>query len=219
MHRSSRLFEIIQILRNQVRPITADQIAGMLEVSTRTIYRDIATLQSMRTPIDGEAGIGYLMRSGYDLPPLNFGPDEIEAIVVGLSLLSRTGDEGLKKAAKRVSEKIDGVRENIQSLHVSDWGVDKLSTVDMGELRRSIRENQKIEIKYIDESSKESARIILPIAIIYYTEVIVLVAWCQLREDFRHFRVDRILSSHSLDEYFGDIAINLREVWRNTQQE
>lgn len=168
----------------------------------------------MRTPIDGEAGIGYLMRSGYDLPPLNFNAEEIEAIVVGLSLLSRTGDEGLKKAAKRVSEKIDGVRENIQSLHVSDWGVDKHSTVDMSELRRSIRENQKIEIKYIDESSKESVRIILPIAIVYYTEVIVLVAWCQLREDFRHFRVDRILSCHSLDEYFADTAINLLESWQ-----
>lgn len=137
--------------------------------------------------------------------------------MVGLSLLSRTGDDGLKKAAKRVSEKIDGVRENIQSLRVSDWGVEKHPTVDMNELRSSIRENQKIEIKYIDESSKESARIILPIAIIYYTEVIVLVAWCELREDFRHFRVDRILSCNSLDEYFTGTAINLLEFWQNKE--
>jgi predicted DNA-binding transcriptional regulator YafY len=89
MSRSTRLFEFIQILRAAPRPITADHLALKLEVSTRTIYRDIASLQAIQTPIDGEAGIGYMMRRGYDLPPLNFDQEEIEALRVGLLLLSR----------------------------------------------------------------------------------------------------------------------------------
>ncbi len=107
MRRTDRLFEIIQILRSENRVITANEIAARLEVSTRTIYRDIQTLQSMRTPIEGEAGIGYLMRQGYDLPALNFSADEIEAIVVGLSLVAQTGDKGLQRAAQQVSHTID----------------------------------------------------------------------------------------------------------------
>lgn len=194
-------------------------MAEMLEVSTRTVYRDIATLQSMRTPIDGEAGIGYLMRGGYDLPPLNFDAEEIEAIVVGLGLLSRTGDEGLKKAATRVSEKIDGVRENIQSLHVSDWGVNKYSVIEMSEIRRAIRESQKLEINYMAENGEETLRTIQPIAVVYYTEVIVLAAWCELRDNFRHFRIDRILSSDSLDENFRNTSDKLRESWRVSMEQ
>ena len=101
MRRTDRLFEIIQILRSENRVITANEIAARLEVSTRTIYRDIQTLQSMRTPIEGEAGIGYLMRQGYDLPALNFSAEEIEAIVVGLSLVTQTGDKGYSEPLSR----------------------------------------------------------------------------------------------------------------------
>ena len=113
MLRTDRLFEIIQILRSESRVVTAAEIGARLEVSTRTIYRDIQTLQSMRTPIEGEAGIGYLMRQGYDLPALNFSADEIEAIVVGLSLVAQTGDKGLQRAAQQVSHKIDARFESV----------------------------------------------------------------------------------------------------------
>ena len=214
MRRTARLFEIIQLLRNETRPITAEKIAEQLEVSTRTVYRDIATLQAMRTPIDGEAGIGYLMRSGYDLPPLNFDSEEIEAIVVGLSLLSRTGDSGLSAAAARVSAKIDDVRENLHSLHVSNWGVQTPFTVNMSELRRAIREEQKLHINYIDENEISSERTILPVAIVYYIEVIVLAAWCELRNDFRHFRVDRIHECFYTDQYFTHRGEEIRQRWQ-----
>lgn len=105
MQRTDRLFEVIQILRGATQPISAGRITEQLEVSQRTVYRGIVTLQSMRVPIGGEVGVGYVMLEGYDLPPLNFGSDEVEAIVVGLSLLSRTGDKGLQVAAQKVLSK------------------------------------------------------------------------------------------------------------------
>jgi len=214
MRRTDRLFEIIQILRSETKSITADKIATRLEVSVRTIYRDIQTLQSMRTPIEGEAGVGYLMRKGYDLPALNFSTDEIEAIVVGLSLVSRTGDVGLQKAASRVSAKIDLVRSRVESLQVSDWGVPTPKTVDPETLRTAIRDEQKLFIHYQDENQTESKRSILPIAIIYYVETIVLVAWCELREDFRHFRVDRMTNCETSDDYFKGKGNDLRLRWK-----
>ena len=218
MRRTSRLFEIIQLLRNQTKPITAEQLAITLEVSTRTVYRDIATLQAMRTPIDGEAGVGYLMRSGYDLPPLNFDIEEIEAIVVGLSLLARTGDAGLNKAASRVSIKIDDLRENIHNLHVSDWGAVSPTQIDMSELRQAIRHREKLIIRYEDENQHKSQRVILPIAMVYFIEVVVLAAWCELRADFRHFRVDRIQHCTFTHDSFKGQAKQLREKWQASKR-
>jgi len=218
MRRTDRLFEIIQILRSETRSITADEIATRLEVSVRTIYRDIQTLQAMRTPIEGEAGVGYLMRQGYDLPPLNFAVDEIEAIIVGLSLISRTGDDGLKKAARQVSNKIDNLRQRVSSLQVSDWGIPAPSTVDPEMLRQTIRKEQKLFIHYSDENAHDSERIIRPIAIVYYVEAMVLVAWCELRNDFRHFRVDRIAVCELLEEYFRHKGDNLRLQWQSKNQ-
>ena len=218
MRRTDRLFEIIQILRSESRCITADEIASRLEVSVRTIYRDIQTLQAMRTPIEGEAGVGYLMRQGYDLPALNFSADEIEAIVVGLSLVSRTGDIGLQKAASRVSAKIDLVRSRVESLQVSDWGVPTPESVKPETLRTAIRDEQKLTIHYRDENQAESKRSILPIAIIYYVETIVLVAWCELREDFRHFRIDRMTNCEISDDYFKGDGDGLRLRWQDQNE-
>lgn len=213
MRRTARLFEIIQILRNAHKPITATKISELLEVSTRTIYRDIASLQAMRTPIDGEVGMGYIMRKGYDLPPLNFNEEEIEAIVVGLSLLARTGDSGLLQAASKVSNKIDKVKNNTNNLFVSEWGAKPPNNIDIKLLRDCIRNKQKLLIDYIDETNKKSSRTILPFAVIYYIDVVVLAAWCELRQDYRHFRVDRILGHQKLDYYFEEKADKLRENW------
>ncbi len=214
MRRTDRLFEIIQILRSETSSITADEIATRLEVSIRTVYRDIQTLQAMRTPIEGEAGVGYLMRQGYDLPALNFSADEIEAIVVGLSLVSRTGDKGLQKAAHRVSSKIDSVRSKLDSLQVSHWGAKQPESVDPEMLRSAIREQQKIMIHYRDEQKRETKRQLLPIGIIYYVESIVLIAWCELRKDFRHFRVDRMIDCQPEDDYFIGEGDRLRKDWQ-----
>jgi predicted DNA-binding transcriptional regulator YafY len=210
MQRTDRLFEIIQLLRSEKSSITANQIAQRLEVSTRTIFRDIQTLQSMRTPIEGEDGVDYLLRPGYDLPPLNFTVDEIEAIVVGLSLVARTGDKQLKKSADRVLEKIDKVREKLDSLQVPDWGATAPQSVDPALLRIAIRDEQKLSIHYQDENHNETTRILLPIGIIYYVESIVLIAWCELRLSFRHFRVDRIQHCELTEAYFKHQGNRLR---------
>ena len=217
MPKTERLFEIIQILRSCNKSVTAEELSEELEVSKRTIYRDIQALQAMRTPIDGEAGVGYMMRGGYDLPAINFNANELEAIVVGLNLLARTGDRSLQQAAKSVANKIESVREKTDSLMVSEWGVELPDALDMEPLRMAIRQDQKMSIHYRDDAGNESQRRILPIAVIYYIEVVVLVAWCELREDFRHFRVDRIVQSELLDEYFKDRSKSLRQNWQALQ--
>ncbi len=217
MRRADRLFEIIQTLRSASGPLTAAQIAEELEVSVRTVYRDVSALQAMRVPIDGEAGIGYLLRAGYDLPPLNFDSEELEAIVVGLSLLDRTGDRGLKRAAQRVTHKIEALTLNAGRLKVSDWGAAPPERVDLAELRGAIREERKLHILYRDGTGTESERTVLPIAITYFVEVVVMTAWCTLREDFRNFRVDRIVELTVLEERFDGQGESLRRQWEAAQ--
>jgi predicted DNA-binding transcriptional regulator YafY len=214
MRRTDRLFEIIQILRSEPRVITAREIANRLEVSTRTVYRDIQTLQGMRTPIEGEAGVGYMMRQGYDLPALNFSTDEIEAIVVGLSLVAQTGDKGLQRAAQQVSHKIDMVRGQYESLQVSNREALIPQAVNPEIIRRAIRSEQKLDIQYRDENEVESERRIRPLAIIYYVHAMLLVSWCEMRKDFRHFRIDRMLSCRETEDYFRNQGDGLREQWR-----
>ena len=144
MPRSTRLFEIIQYLRRAPGPVTARQIADALEVTKRTIYRDMAALQAMRLPIYGEAGLGYVMRPGFDLPPLMFTEGEVEAIMVGLALLGRTGDQGLERAAAQAASKISDVlpkeAPKPAALKVSTWTAIPASTIQPGTLRQHIRE-------------------------------------------------------------------------------
>jgi len=213
LRKAERLFELIQILRASVNPVTADHMAETLEVSTRTIYRDIASLQAMRVPIDGEAGMGYIMRPGYNLPPLNFDAEEIQAMVVGLSLLSRTGDTGLQKAAKRIYNKLDDVRASLDAIHVSAWGAEPVTSLDLTEIRNAIRSEHKLKLVYQDQHNVQTRRVILPIAMMYYVETIVIAAWCELRQQFRHFRADRIHACQTLSEDFTGKGAQLRERW------
>lgn len=217
MPRTDRLFEIIQILRAAKKPLTAVTLAEKLEVSPRTIYRDIATLQMMHTPIEGEAGIGYVMRRGYDLPPLNFDQEEIEALRVGLLLLARTGDSHLEKAATRIFEKVDALHGPADWLQVSPWGAPiddpELGCVSISSLRCAIRNEQKIRILYRDESGTETRRVLRPFALSYRSSCILMAGWCELRGGLRHFRTDRIYECESLDESFigeGDV---FRKLW------
>jgi predicted DNA-binding transcriptional regulator YafY len=212
MRRTDRLFEIIQILRAAKAPISAAAIADSLEVSQRTIYRDIATLQGIRTPIEGEAGVGYILRKDYDLPPLNFDERELEAIVVGLSLLGRTGDTALQAAARRVLAMIDVTRAGVDTLRVSDWGIPARHQGDLDQIRQAIRDERKLRINYRNAKDEESQRIILPIALTYYIEVVVLSAWCTLRKDFRHFRADRISGCRALEQFFTGKGDALRKL-------
>lgn len=217
MRRSDRLFEIIQLLRSAGRPLTAETMARQLEVSTRTIYRDIAALQTMNTPIEGESGIGYIMRKGYELPPLNFDREEIEALRVGLALLARTGDSALQRAARRIHEKIDALHGPADWLQVAPWGAayddPTKGCVSKSILRDAIRQEHKLRIVYRDGNGVETERIVRPLALVYHLECVMLAAWCELRSAFRHFRSERIYGCEVLDDRFPGQACGLREVW------
>jgi predicted DNA-binding transcriptional regulator YafY len=217
MARSDRLFEIIQILRAAPAPVRAEDLAQTLEVSKRTIYRDIAALQMMRTPVEGEAGVGYVLRTGYDLPPLNFDAEEIEALHVGLAMLVRTGDTELQQAAKRVSRKIKDVHAAADWLQVAPWGApqddpDK-GCVSVALLRQAVRASQKLRISYLSNSGEHSQRVLRPLGLIYHVDTILLGAWCELRGGFCHFRTGQIHAVDVLDEAFCSEAQILRGLW------
>jgi predicted DNA-binding transcriptional regulator YafY len=222
MRNSTRLFEIIQILRGARRPITAQALAQKLEVSARTVYRDIAALQARRTPIEGEAGIGYIMRAGYDLPPLNFDSEEIEALRVGLSMLLRSGDTSLVEAGKRVRDKIDALHAPADWIHVAPWGapldVAAKGCVSVADLRLAMREERKLRLRYQDGEGNESIRQVRPLAVIYHLECNMLAAWCELRAGFRHFRLDRIIECTALDDHFTGQGQTLRALWQEGYQ-
>lgn len=218
MSKSARLFEIIQLLRAAKAPLRAQQIADMLEVSKRTIYRDIATLQAMQTPIYGEAGIGYVMRKGYDLPPLNLDVEEAEAIAVGLSLIARTGDVSLWRAAGRAARKLNEAAPGTQRLITSSWGLDEIQTINLGTLRAAIRGEQKVTLNYQDAAGQTSHRTIWPLALIYYVDAVTIVAWCELRRALRHFRLDRVQGWSLQDDRFTGQSAALLADWEATEK-
>ena len=216
MRRADRLFELIHLLRRARRAITAAQLAETLEVAPRTIYRDIAALMAMGVPIDGAAGVGYIMRPGYDLAPLMF---DREAVAVGLQLVTRTGDQDLQVSARRVASKIAAVLPELRADELDDGrfvvsGFGAPSAADMGLLRSAVRDHRRLAIVYRDEREQLTERTCLPLAVIYYIEVTVLAAWCELRDDFRHFRADRIVACHETGDGFADLAPQLRRDWR-----
>ena len=182
------------MLRAAKAPLLARDMAETLEVSPRTIYRDIATLQSMQTPILGEPGIGYVMRKGYDLPPINLDVEEAAAIAIGLAMIARTGDAGLMRAAGRASRKLNAVAPTTRQLIASSWGLGDGVSVDMTLIRAAMRGEQKLVIKYREASGAETKRLIWPLALIYYSDSAMIVAWCELRTGLRHFRLGRMLS-------------------------
>ncbi|MEO0820511.1 MAG: YafY family protein [Pseudomonadota bacterium] len=217
MRKSTRLFEIIQTLRAAPGPVTAEALAETLEVSVRTIYRDIAALQAMRTPIEGAAGLGYVMRSGYDLPALNFDAEEVEALQVGLAMLARTGDSALQRAARRVAQKIEALGEGADWLHVAPWGAPEddpaLGCVSKALLRDAVRDERKLRITYRDSEGRETERVIRPLGLVYHIDCVLLAGWCELRAGFRHFRTDRIWACEALCERFADQGAALRRLW------
>lgn len=219
MPKSDRLFEIIQLLRAAKEPMLAQDMADQLEVSKRTIYRDIVTLQAMQTPILGEAGIGYVMRKGYDLPPLNFDVDEAEALAVGLSLIARTGDIALWRAAGRAARKLNEAAPGTRRLVASSWGLDDIQTIDLGTLRAAIRAEQKIGLHYGDEKGAVTRRVIWPLVLIYYVDTAMIAAWCELREDIRHFRLDRVRDWSLEQDHFTGQSAQLLSHWEQTQKD
>ncbi len=221
MRRADRLFQIIQILRRSSRPVTGGEIAAELEVSLRTVYRDIADLIGQRVPIRGEAGFGYVLDDTFDMPPLMLTPDEIEAAVLGAQWVAARGDPALANAARDLIAKITSVvPERFHPMiaepatatpHGRKMPPDG---IDIARTRRWIREGRKIRLEYRDERGALSARIVWPVIIGFFDETRVLAAWCELRRDFRHFRTDRVISAAFLDEIYDERPGALRMRWK-----
>lgn len=226
MRPADHLFDIIQSLRTARGPLTAAALAGKLEVTVRTIYRDIAALQASRVPIEGAAGLGYVLRKGFDLPPLMFTADEADAIAIGVRLLRRLRDPKLEAASESVLAKLFSVvPHELQphlvsaALYVSEGSAPAVGGIDLSQLRGAIRETRKLRIAYIDEEDRRTERTIWPLAMAYYVDVTLIGAWCELRNDFRHFRVDRILRSWVLDECFPAENGKLAAEWLALQKD
>jgi len=220
MRRADRLFDVIQVLRTAKRPVTAASLAAELEVTVRTIYRDVATLQARRVPIEGAPGLGYVLRKGFDLPPLMFTVDEIEAVTVGARMVQRLRDPELQAAARRVLDKVtvvlpESLRGHLADapFYVSQGEAATPRGVDMAEVRSAIRDRRKLRIAYVDEKRRRTRRTIWPLAMAYYVDVTLVGAWCELRKDLRNFRVERIAASRVLAERFQDHNGRLLAQW------
>jgi predicted DNA-binding transcriptional regulator YafY len=222
MRRADRLFQIIQILRRGRGPHIADAIALELETSKRTVYRDIATLMGQRVPIRGEAGVGYVLEDGFDLPPLMLTPDEIEAAVLGAQWVAQRGDPVLARAAQDLAAKIlTAVPERLRPLMLDPAvrapprhcpaGPDGL---DLSAVRQAIHAGRKLHLSYRSDEGALTERKVWPIAIGYMDYARMLVAWCELRADFRHFRADRVIAAEFLDERYPERPGILRARWR-----
>jgi len=199
MRRTERLFRIIQILRTARRALTGRELADELETSLRTLYRDMAELIAQGVPVRGEAGTGYILDRGYDLPPLMLTADELEAAVLGASWVAARGDPQLAQGAKDLIAKLTlAIPEALRPIML-DSGLRPISfagqtveSVGMAPVRQAIRDRLKLRIAYGDAQGVQSERVIWPFMLAYMDEVRIVVAWCETRGDFRHFRTDRI---------------------------
>lgn len=208
MRRADRLFQIVQHLRGG-RLVTAARLADRLEVSERTIYRDIVDLKATGVPIDGEAGVGYILREGFDLPPLMFSRDEIVALVTGARLARAWGGAATARAAEEALIKIEAVlpaaeryRVARTEIHAPDGMMAAGDRVHFDVLERAADRADVVSIHYRDEQGTQSERDIRPLGLWFWGKVWTLVAWCELRNDFRTFRLDRITSIEACGRRF-----------------
>jgi predicted DNA-binding transcriptional regulator YafY len=219
--RASRLLDLIQVLRRHRHPVSGATLAEELGVSLRTLYRDIATLNAQGAHIDGEPGMGYVLRPGFMLPPLMFTEDEIEALVLGSRWVAERADTPLGKAAGSVVAKIaavlpDDLRDRVDAGTLLVVSVDKPSAGDaeLTSIRHAIRAERKLRIDYGDAEGKRTRRIVWPFAIGFFERTRVVAAWCELRRDYRHFRTDRILSLQATTTRYPRRRQAMLKEWR-----
>jgi predicted DNA-binding transcriptional regulator YafY len=211
MRRADRLLQIIQVLRRRKASTTARMLADELEVTSRTIYRDIVTLQSARVPIEGEAGLGYILRGGYDLPPLMFSADEIDAVMLGMQMVLARGDADLARSASNVLAKIEAVVPDDVSDQMWKSALLVPHSVQtempfaryLPMIRLAVRQNHKLMIVYTSLADQETARTIWPLGLYIFSHVTLLCAWCELREGYRAFRAERITQCEPLADRFN----------------
>lgn len=221
MSRAQRLLELIQVLRRYRHPVSGATLAEETGVSIRTLYRDIADLQAQGAQIEGETGVGYVLRPGFMLPPLMFSEEEIEALVLGSRWVAERGDDDLAVSARNALAKIkavlpqdlrDGVDAN--ALLIGPAAPAEDGDVDLAAIRRAIRGERKLTIQYRDAQGRASTRVIWPFALGYFERVRMVVAWCEARVAFRHFRTDRIAALTEMTAGYKKRRQALLNEWR-----
>ena len=235
MRRADRLFQIVQILRNR-RTVTAAYLAERLEVSERTIYRDIQDLSLSGIPIEGEAGVGYMLRHSVDIPPLMFNEDEIQAIVLGARMVKTWGGKALAQAAQQAIDKVEGVLpESLKHLttdshvYALPYEFGDASFANLDELRVAINKKLSVQFDYVRNDGTASQRKVNPLALYFWGKVWTLTSWCHLRQGFRNFRIDRMsniasfdkpfveLPGQTLDDYIEIMRIQVENEWSKFQ--
>jgi predicted DNA-binding transcriptional regulator YafY len=210
MRRADRLFRIVQLLRRRRTIVTAAQIAVKLEISERTVYRDIRDLIQAGTPIDGEAGVGYRLQPGYDLPPLMFDKDEIQALVLGARIVAQFGDPALARASESILGKVAGVLPTeLQPLladtrlFVPNTPSRARSAAGLAVAREALAAQRRLRLKYANERGEATERTVRPLGVFFWGKIWTLAAWCEMRTGFRSFRLDRI-NEATLGERFEE---------------
>ena len=225
MPRADRLLRLVQVLRRFRQPVTAQALAEELEVSVRSVYRDVQTLRGEGATIEGEPGIGYVLRPGFLLPPLMFSDDELEALVLGLRLTAAHADDALARAAADVVAKLRAVLPKDLRTVVDETALlagtaaaRPVEQIELSDVRRAIREQKKARIQYSNERGESSVRTIWPLGLGFFQRARLVVAWCEMRADFRSFRTDRITSWETLPARLPRSRTALLREWRQREQ-
>ena len=224
MARSQRLLELIQVLRRHRQPVSGQALADELSVSLRTVYRDIQTLIGQGATIDGEAGLGFVLRPGFVLPPLMFSDEELEALVLGLRWVAQRTDASFEHAAMNALAKIaavlpDDLRNNVEGIGlIAIPSRDADARHDLAPIRAAIRSEQMVVLDYADVKGEHTRRTVWPIALAFFENSRVLAAWCELRQDFRHFRIDRIIALRETGQRYPQRRRVLMKQWREIEK-
>lgn len=225
MSKTARLFKLMDALRGRRRAVAAAQLAAELCVSVRTVYRDVQTLIGLGAPIDGAAGVGYVLRPGFFLPPLMFTVEELEALVLASRWVKGQGDPTLAQAVDSALAKIataspKDLREEIAQigLWAPRFRKPVAQVAGLRTLREAIRREHKLKICYLNLAGVETARVIWPVALAFFESVQLVAAWCELREDFRHFRADRITRLETTDAMYPRPRRELVSLWKQQRE-
>jgi predicted DNA-binding transcriptional regulator YafY len=222
MSRAERLLNLIEEFRRRRRAVSGDELARTLGISIRTLYRDIASLRALGAGIAGEPGVGYVLRSGFLLPPVMFTVEEVDALVLGSRWVSEKADKKLAEAARKAMARLTAVmphelvdRVDAQSLIFTPSVDTRPETIDMAGVRRAIQREQKLRIHYKDEKGKTSDRVIWPFLLIYFDGGLLIAAWCETREGIRHFHTNRIGTMTELSTRYSRRRHDLIRLWRD----
>ena len=219
MRRADRLFQIVQLLRRRRTVVTAAQIASKLEVSERTVYRDIGDLIRSGTPIDGEPGVGYRLQPGYDLPPLMFDREEIQALVLGARIVRQVGDPALARASESILSKVAAVLpKDLEPLlaearlYMPGPAKTPSSAAGLALAREALIAQRRLRMTYASDNGDQTDRTVRPLGVFFWGRTWTLAAWCELRSDFRNFRLDRVADAALGDRFEDEPGRTLRDM-------